>query len=75
MLRYGPNEQAANSAVTSSKAVLEYQEKLRFGPAVADSIRVGIVGAGGFAKVKLLPIINTIKNYFFRNALPFKQLR
>ncbi len=62
VLRYGPNEQAANSAVTSSKAVLEYQEKLRFGQAFTDSIRVGIVGAGGFAKVKLMPVVAKLKN-------------
>jgi len=30
--------------------------------AVKDTIRVGVVGAGGFAKVKLMPIISKIKN-------------
>lgn len=32
-----------------------------FKPAIKDTIRVGVVGAGGFAKVKLMPIINSIK--------------
>jgi len=62
VLRYGPNEQVAQQAVTQSKAVLEYQEKIRFSPAVIDSIRVGIVGAGGFAKIKLMPVVSKLKN-------------
>lgn len=62
VLRYGPNEEAANQAVHSSKAVLDYSQKIRFSPAVADSIRVGVVGAGGFAKVKLMPLVSKLKN-------------
>lgn len=64
VLRYGPNEQAASQAVSQSKAVLEYQdqEKIRFVPAVADSIRVGIVGVGGFAQIKLMPMVSKLKN-------------
>lgn len=34
----------------------------KFIPAVQDSLRVGIIGAGGFAKVKLLPIIAGIRH-------------
>lgn len=33
-----------------------------FVPAVKDKIRVGIIGAGGFAKEKLLPIISKIRS-------------
>lgn len=33
-----------------------------FKPARADSVRVGFVGAGGFAKIKLMPIVSRIKN-------------
>ncbi|MDP3889468.1 MAG: Gfo/Idh/MocA family oxidoreductase, partial [bacterium] len=35
---------------------------VRFIPAVKDQLRVGIIGAGGFAKVKLLPIVSRLKN-------------
>ncbi|MGE0207002.1 MAG: bi-domain-containing oxidoreductase, partial [Candidatus Babeliales bacterium] len=37
-------------------------EEIRFVPAFKDRLRVGVVGAGGFAKVKLMPIISRIKN-------------
>lgn len=36
--------------------------EIRFTPARTDTLRVGIVGAGGFAKVKLLPLISRIKH-------------
>ena len=39
----------------------EEQKDLKFRPVVRDKIRVGVVGAGGFAKVKLMPIISKIK--------------
>jgi len=36
--------------------------QLRFIPAKKDSVRVGFIGVGGFAKIKLLPIVSKIKN-------------
>lgn len=36
-------------------------KKNRFVPAVKDTMRVGVVGAGGFAKVKLIPILSRMK--------------
>ncbi|MEX0940360.1 MAG: bi-domain-containing oxidoreductase [Candidatus Babeliales bacterium] len=42
---------------------LDEENKLvNFKPAIKDTIRVGVIGAGGFAKVKLMPIISRIKN-------------
>ncbi len=38
------------------------QKPIRFIPAVKDTMRVGFIGAGGFAKIKLLPIISKLKN-------------
>lgn len=38
------------------------QQQTSFVPAVADKVRVGMVGVGGFAKVKLMPLIERIKN-------------
>jgi predicted dehydrogenase/threonine dehydrogenase-like Zn-dependent dehydrogenase len=32
----------------------------RFIPAISDKIRVGVIGAGGFAKIKLLPLLTQI---------------
>lgn len=62
VLRYGPNEQIASQVITQSKAVLDYQEKIRFVPALADSIRIGIVGANSLVPVKLLPMVSKLKN-------------
>lgn len=36
------------------------QESMRFKPAKRDNLRVGVVGAGGFAKVMLMPIISQL---------------
>ncbi|MBI2775412.1 bi-domain-containing oxidoreductase [Candidatus Dependentiae bacterium] len=50
---------------------IAYQEKensaqetreIKFIPAIKDNIRVGVIGAGGFAKIKLMPLIARIKN-------------
>ncbi len=38
------------------------QSAARFVPAVKDTNRIAIVGAGGFAKVKLLPLISKLAN-------------
>jgi predicted dehydrogenase/threonine dehydrogenase-like Zn-dependent dehydrogenase len=43
---------------TSSKPA----EELRFIPAKKDRVRVGFIGVGGFAKIKLLPIVSKLKN-------------
>lgn len=58
VLRYAPHEVAitATTVVTSSN-----REPLEFKPARKDLLRVGMVGAGGFAQVKLLPIISRMK--------------
>ncbi len=37
-------------------------DKLQFIPAKKDNVRVGFIGVGGFAKIKLLPIVSKIKN-------------
>ena len=36
--------------------------EIRFIPAKKDTIRVGVVGAGGFAKIKLMPLISKMRN-------------
>lgn len=38
------------------------EEKFLFKPAVTGKIRLGVVGIGGFAKVKLMPIVSRIKD-------------
>lgn len=37
------------------------EKDIRFKPARKDVIRVGVIGAGGFAKVTLLPILSSLK--------------
>jgi predicted dehydrogenase/threonine dehydrogenase-like Zn-dependent dehydrogenase len=37
------------------------EQNITFAPALTDTIRVGLVGAGGFAKIKLMPIVTHIK--------------
>lgn len=43
-------------------AIVAPAQEIRFIPAHKDTLRVGIVGAGGFAKVKLMPLISKIEN-------------
>lgn len=62
VLRYGPSERSLQQPMQQSKAVLEYTEKIRFVPAMPDSIRVGIVGAGAIAKARLIPVVSKLKN-------------
>lgn len=38
------------------------EKEVSFFPAVKDELRVGVVGVGGFAKIKLMPIISKINN-------------
>lgn len=40
----------------------EKDKEVRFIPAKRSMLRVGIIGAGGFAKLKLMPIIARVKN-------------
>jgi predicted dehydrogenase len=60
-------DNAAHNNVTQNiKANFEtkapYLKEIKFIPAVKDTIRVGVIGAGGFAKIKLMPLIARIKN-------------
>ncbi len=47
--------------VSSSTLPVE-KNKIAFAPAKKGNMRVGVIGAGGFAKIKLLPIIAKISN-------------
>lgn len=47
---------------TSDTGESTYIDKLQFIPAKKDSVRVGFIGVGGFAKIKLLPIVSKLKN-------------
>jgi predicted dehydrogenase/threonine dehydrogenase-like Zn-dependent dehydrogenase len=55
-----------NSVDTQKKDLTHKDEivqkkEFRFVPAQKDTLRVGFVGAGGFAKIKLMPIVSNIK--------------
>lgn len=58
------NESNSNNEAQETKAQTFKSEpnEPKFIPAFKDKLRVGIVGAGGFAKVKLMPIISRLKN-------------
>jgi len=60
ILRYQPQVTISNM---SSQEPKEYvaQNPIIFKPARKDLLRVGMVGAGGFAQVKLMPIISRLK--------------
>lgn len=36
--------------------------RVNFIPAVHDALRIGVIGAGGFAKIKLMPILSKLRN-------------
>ncbi len=60
ILEYVPKDE---SAVTQAQDKQKKEQKeLIFKPAKSAQLRVGFVGAGGFAKVKLMPIVAKIKN-------------
>lgn len=63
-VRYMQHEQAQCniSPAVHDKQDTQSPKKLTFKPAKKDTLRVGIVGAGGFATVKLMPIIAKMKN-------------
>lgn len=64
VLRYATPEQKKEDFIKNQKKVItkEAPKEVRFMPAVKDCMRVGIVGAGGFAKTKLMPIVSKLKN-------------
>lgn len=51
-----------DAEVKSSGVSKQEQQGVRFVPAVKDTIRLGVIGAGGFAQVKLIPIVAQLKN-------------
>ena len=55
VLSYLPKDESVSKKVTNTTFV----------PVRTDKLRVGVIGAGGFAKVKLMPLIATIKNTQF----------
>lgn len=80
VLRYGakPEDQSIQSIIIPS----QIDKGFRFLPARAEKLRVGLVGAGGFAKIKLLPLmakidgikINAIVDADMGNALSITKL-
>lgn len=62
ILSYKENQTINSYKETAKKAIQEKKNPIKFIPAVKDTIRVGVIGAGGFAKVKLMPIVSQIKN-------------
>ncbi|HEX2978502.1 MAG TPA: bi-domain-containing oxidoreductase [Candidatus Babeliales bacterium] len=53
---------AGNVAHQKAENIKEETREIKFIPAIKDKIRVGVIGAGGFAKIKLMPLIARIKN-------------
>lgn len=58
VLNYEPKDDAQ----LVSETVEKKESDFTFIPATTGKLRVGMVGAGGFAKVKLMPIIERIQN-------------
>ena len=54
-------DQKDNAAEDKEQKVQEPQQDIIFKPACTTRLRVGFIGAGGFAKVKLMPIVAKIK--------------
>ncbi|OQA35389.1 MAG: 4-carboxy-2-hydroxymuconate-6-semialdehyde dehydrogenase [Candidatus Dependentiae bacterium ADurb.Bin331] len=50
------------AVVNEQLSVPTEMQEIKFIPAVKDTLRVGVIGAGGFAKIKLLPFIARMKN-------------
>jgi predicted dehydrogenase/threonine dehydrogenase-like Zn-dependent dehydrogenase len=61
ILSYKEN-QVISLQTDNKQKTSEQNGQIKFLPAVKDTIRVGMIGAGGFAKVKLIPIVSRIKN-------------
>lgn len=57
IIRYTPKED--ESFIPAVREPLK-QEGISFIPAMKDTVRVGFVGVGGFAQVKLLPVVKKI---------------
>jgi predicted dehydrogenase/threonine dehydrogenase-like Zn-dependent dehydrogenase len=62
ILAYVPKDDLVIVAAQEDVQKKSEQKNLAFKPATAAQLRVGFVGAGGFAKVKLMPIVAKIKN-------------
>ena len=62
VLRYPHDNYKLSSHLTLTKPETKKTAPIRFVPAVKETVRVGIIGAGGFAKVKLIPIVSRIKH-------------
>lgn len=60
ILSYQDGKQTIASGIESIKH--ETPKDLRFAPAVKSELRVGVVGAGGFAQVKLMPLLQKMSN-------------
>jgi predicted dehydrogenase/threonine dehydrogenase-like Zn-dependent dehydrogenase len=61
VLKY--DDEGKTSEVRQDKSIIYTEKKdILFIPAVKNNVRVGVVGAGGFAKIKLMPIISKLKN-------------
>ncbi len=46
----------------NEESMLSTSSEIRFVPATKDSIRVGVIGAGGFAKIKLMPLVSKMRD-------------
>lgn len=80
VLRYGSKQESPESKAEDT--ISPTDKNIRFLPARAEKLRVGIVGAGGFAKIKLLPLmakidgikINAVVDADMGNALSISKL-
>lgn len=57
ILDYLPKDNQIKEPVISNE-----QKNITFKPAISEKLRVGFIGVGGFAKVKLMPIVAKIKH-------------
>jgi predicted dehydrogenase/threonine dehydrogenase-like Zn-dependent dehydrogenase len=62
ILSYREEKEAASYINKQEQKIIQQKSQPTFIPAYKDNVRVGVIGAGGFAKVKLMPIISRIKN-------------
>ena len=67
VLQYGPEKEIKGRAsvekiINANNGQHQEKKELKFIPAVKDCLRIGVIGAGGFAKVKLMPILAKMKH-------------
>ena len=62
VLSYDGNEEISQKEIKTKEVEKDQKSEIKFIPAVKGDLRIGVVGAGGFAKVKLMPIISRLKN-------------